>query len=70
MKKYSKDFGNKEFLLNYVNRRWGGKRILAFDFSLTHHYNPLKRYLSNITGKEYLYLYHECKKRYYREENE
>lgn len=23
MKKYSKDFGNKEFLLNYVNRRWG-----------------------------------------------
>ncbi|MBC8488974.1 MAG: MjaI family restriction endonuclease [Bacteroidetes bacterium] len=21
--KYSKDFGNKEFLLNYVNRRWG-----------------------------------------------
>ena len=23
IKKYSKDFGNKEFLLNYVNRRWG-----------------------------------------------
>lgn len=23
MKKYSKDFGNKEFLLNYTNRRWG-----------------------------------------------
>jgi len=22
-KKYSKDFGNKEFLLNYANRRWG-----------------------------------------------
>lgn len=22
-KKYAKDFGNKEFLLNYVNRRWG-----------------------------------------------
>lgn len=21
--KYSKDFGNKEMLLNYVNRRWG-----------------------------------------------
>ncbi|MBA7603212.1 hypothetical protein ES703_10316 [subsurface metagenome] len=21
--KYSKDFGNKEFILNYVNRRWG-----------------------------------------------
>lgn len=23
MKKYSKGFGNKEFLLNYVNRQWG-----------------------------------------------
>ncbi len=23
MKKHSKDFGNKEFLLNYTNRRWG-----------------------------------------------
>ena len=23
IKKYSKDFSNKEFLLNYVNRRWG-----------------------------------------------
>lgn len=23
MKKHSTDFGNKEFLLNYTNRRWG-----------------------------------------------
>src|SRR4051794_21884791 len=23
MKKYAKDFGSKEFLLNYTNRRWG-----------------------------------------------
>jgi len=23
MEKYAKDFGSKEFLLNYVNRRWG-----------------------------------------------
>jgi hypothetical protein len=41
------------------------QRILAFDFSLTHHYNLLNLYLSSITEEQY----HEGKKDYRQEEN-